>query len=293
MVKVTIMSKFDEIMNYYPGNRFAYRQLLKRIKENKIIPFIGAGLSAWCYPAWNTLFEGMLMNVAQDTARIVKKKIAVYDYFSAADTLCDEMGELLFYESFREIFAESRICEEKIKNQAVFLLPQFRFQTYITTNYDRVLEKAFSYNHINFEIGFPYDIYKLSSYMRDNIFTPMILKIHGDIRSDKENLILTGKSYEMHYQDGACLREQLSKWVESKNLLFLGASLYKDKTMSIIAERMQEGMINYTIMGINSTEFDSVKDRIKAINAIPIFYNCADHNDLKVIIEQLLNDMEK
>lgn len=287
------MSKFDEIMNYYAGNKFAYSQLLKRIKENKIVPFIGAGLSNCCYPAWDKMFEGMLTSVSYDTAKIVKKKIDAYDYFSAADILCDKMGELLFYESVREIFAESLICEEKIKNQAIFLLPQFQFQTYITTNYDRVLEKAFSYNHINFEVGFPYDIYKLSSYMRNTIFTPMILKIHGDIRSDKENLILTGNSYKIHYQDGTCLKEQLSKWVESKNLLFLGASLYKDKTMSIIAERMQEGMVNYAIMGIGSNEFDSVKDRIKSINAIPIFYNCADHNNLRVIIEQLLNDMKK
>lgn len=288
-----IMSNFKEIMDFYPGNRIVYNQLLKIIRENNIVPFIGAGLSACCYPVWNKLFEEMLTYVRCDIAKTAREQIKAYDYFSAADTLCEEMGELLFYEYLREKFDENLISEEKLKNQAAFLLPQFEFQTYITTNYDRVLERAFSCNHMNYEVGFPYDTYKLTSYMKNSIFTPMILKIHGDIRSDKDDLILTGKSYEIHYKDGSCLKEQLSKWAESKNLLFLGASLYKDKTMSVIAERMQEGMINYAIMGVKSEEIRLVKDRIEPINALPIFYNVEDHSNLTVIIRQLLNDIKK
>ena len=286
------MSSFNEIMTYYPGNRVTYNCLLKRIKEQSIIPFIGAGLSACYYPSWEELLSGLLLVVPDSCARKAKDQINSHDYFSAADTLCDEIGELLFYECFRDTFDESKIKEDTIKKYAVSLLPKFHFKTYITTNYDRVLEKAFTCNHIQFEIGFPYDTYRLASYMRNTMANPMILKIHGDILSDKKDLILTGKSYKAHYSDGACLKEQLSKWAESKNLLFLGASLYKDETVSVIAERMQEGMINYAIMGVDSSDFNNVKDRLSNVNALPIFYNGSDHGDLMIILQQLLDDLK-
>lgn len=285
------MSKFDKIMNFFPGNVFAYNQLLKRLKDNRIVPFIGAGLSAFCYPSWEQLLNDMLSSVPESNAKIAKTQISSFDYLAAADTLCDAMGELLFYEYFRNAFNESIIDEKQLKNQAVYLLPKFQFTTYVTTNYDRVLENALSLNGILYEVGFPYDTYRLASYMRDSLSNPMVLKIHGDIRSDKDNLILTGKSYESHYADGECLKEQLSKWAESKNFLFLGASLYKDKTVSVIADRMQEGMINYAIMGVDSSDISTVRDRITNVNAIPIFYDKNDHSNLTVILQHLLDNL--
>ena len=284
------MPRFEEIMNYYPGNRLAYRVLLKRIKEQSIVPFIGAGLSACCYPSWEKLILDLTTSVSDECAKLVIEQLSLYDYLSAADILCDEMGELLFYEAFRNAFDENLITTDKIENEAVSLIPKFRFKTLITTNYDRVLEKAFSLNNSPYEIGYPYDTYKLSSYMRDKISSPMILKIHGDIKSDNNNLILTGKSYGEHYHDGACLNDQLTMWAESKNFLFLGASLYKDKTVQLIADRMQEGMINYAIMGAAAKDIDTVKERISSVNALPIFYDNKDHSCLKVILQKLLDD---
>lgn len=285
------MSDFDEIMDFYSGNRVAYGQLLKRLKDKNVIPFIGAGLSACCYSTWDKLLYKLLENVSDTCAQKVTQHIKSYNYFAAADILCDEMGELLFYECFRDAFDENIITRDKIKDQAVFLLPQFRLNTYITTNYDRVLEKAFDYNGVGFETGFPYDTYRLTTYMRDNLANSLIIKIHGDIRSNSHDLILTGKSYKLHYSDGANLKIQLTKWAESKNFLFIGASMYHDKTISLIADQMQEGMINYAIMGVNSSEINDVKKRILHVNALPIFYDGRDHGNLTTILQQLLNDL--
>lgn len=115
----------------------------------------------------------------------------------------------------------------------------------------------------------------------------------GSIRSNSEDLILTGKSYQNHYADGTCLKEQLSRWAESKNLLFIGASLYKDKTIDIISSRMQEGMINYAIMGTSPNKIGDVIHRLQPLNVIPIFYDSKDHSGLTVIIKQLLEDLNK
>lgn len=285
------MSVFDEIMDFYPGNRIAYGKLLKRLKDGNVIPFIGAGLSTCCYPTWEELLYKLLRNVSNVCAQKVVRHIKNYDYFGAADMLCEEMGELLFYECCREVFDENVITKDKIKDQAVFLLPQFRLSTYITTNYDRVLEKAFDYNGMGFETGFAYDTYRLTTYMRDNLTNPMIMKIHGDIRSNNQDLILTGKSYNLHYRDGSNLKTQLSKWADSKIFLFIGASLYQDKTISLIADQMQEGMLNYAIMGVSSSEIIDVKERISHVNALPIFYDKKDHGNLTIILQQLLNEL--
>ena len=77
------MSSFNEIMAYYPGNRVAYNRLLKRIKEQSIIPFIGAGLSACYYPSWEELLSGLLLVVPDSCARKAKNQINSHDYFSA------------------------------------------------------------------------------------------------------------------------------------------------------------------------------------------------------------------
>ena len=135
------MSSFNEIMDFYPGNRVAYGKLLKRLKDRNVIPFIGAGLSTCCYPTWEKLLYELVKNVSDVCAQKVVEYIKNYDYFGAADMLCEEMGELLFYECCRETFDENIITKDKIKDQAVYLLPQFRLSTYITTNYDRVLKK--------------------------------------------------------------------------------------------------------------------------------------------------------
>ena len=127
--------------------------------------------------------------------------------------------------------------------------------------------------------------------MRDNLTNSMIIKIHGDIRSNNNDLILTGKSYDLHYNNGANLKIQLSKWANSKIFLFVGASLHRDKTISLIAEQMQEGMINYTIMGVAPNEINDVKNRISHINALPIFYNKKNHGNLTIVLQQLLNDL--
>lgn len=286
------MNSFEEIMDFYPGNRFAYKKLLEQIREHNIVPFIGAGLSSCCYPKWDDLLTELLEYVSDSFAKEAESYIKIFDYYTAADKLCEGMGELLFYQCIRDKFNETIITEDKIKNQAIFLLPKFLFNVHITTNYDRVLEKAFEYNRVGFEIGFPYDTHKLVDFMKHDVPGTMIMKIHGDIRSNNDDLILTGKSYDLHYCDGANLKKHLSKWADSKNLLFLGASLYMDRAISLIANQMEEGMVNYTIFGVDSSEVDEIIERANNVNALPIFYNKEDHGNLTIILQHLLDDLK-
>lgn len=67
---------FDELMNAYhiseySGNRAVYNALLQQLKNGRVTPVIGAGLSVWAgYPLWG----GLLKNLAKGTT--VEKDIA-------------------------------------------------------------------------------------------------------------------------------------------------------------------------------------------------------------------------
>lgn len=46
---------FEEIMNYYPANLSVYQCIKNDL--DKIVPFVGAGLSAPFYPLWSKALE--------------------------------------------------------------------------------------------------------------------------------------------------------------------------------------------------------------------------------------------
>lgn len=46
---------FEEIMNYYPANLSVYQCIKDDL--DKIVPFVGAGLSAPFYPLWSKALE--------------------------------------------------------------------------------------------------------------------------------------------------------------------------------------------------------------------------------------------
>lgn len=44
---------FDQLMTNYRCNRKHWEMLCS--SDKPLVPFIGAGISAWCFPTWNDL----------------------------------------------------------------------------------------------------------------------------------------------------------------------------------------------------------------------------------------------
>ena len=110
--------------------------------------------------------------------------------------------------------------------------------------------------------------------------------------SNKDDIIVTGKSYNEHYGIDTPLRKQLTRWIDSRKLLFLGASLKQDRTVDIIKERMEEGMYNYTIYGCKQYDIPLLKQHFEEMNTMAIFYDSSDHKNLKTILLKLIKDTE-
>lgn len=286
-------SAFNMIMNYDSANKIVYNSLCKEIKTgNGVLPFVGAGLSAFAYDTWEQLLIKLSLDLPNKDKTIINKSINTGDYYTASDLLCGKYGEILFYNELRNIFSEDKIDDNELKKSAAYLVPQLCHGHCITTNFDRVLEHACRLNNIVPDRAIPTNTNQLNNYLRNGKKkSALIFKIHGDILSDKDDIIVTGKSYDEHYGSDTPLRKQLIRWIDSRKLLFLGASLKQDRTVDIIKERMEEGMYNYTIYGCKQSDIPSLKQHFETLNTLAIYYDSANHNNLKTILKKLIKDI--
>lgn len=285
-------SAFDKIMSYDTANRIVYNSLCKEMKKGEgVLPFVGAGLSAFAYDTWEQLLIKLSSDLSNKDKKSIQKAVKVGDYFTASDLLCEKYGETLFYNELRDVFSEDKIDDDELKKSAAYLIPKLCQGDCITTNFDRVLEHACRLNNIVPDRAIPTDTNQLNEYLRNgNKKSALVFKIHGDILSNKDDIIVTGKSYNEHYGIDTPLRKQLTRWIDSRKLLFLGASLKQDRTVDIIKERMEEGMYNYTIYGCKQYDIPLLKQHFEEMNTMAIFYDSSDHKNLKTILLKLIKD---
>lgn len=286
-------TQFEKIMNYENTNRIVYKMLceLMNNKKESVLPFVGAGISAFTYNTWEGLLLELAQNIDIKEKHRVQKAIQAGDYFSAADIVNSSYGELLFYKKLRDFFSEDKINDRELKKNAAFLIPRICNGNCITTNFDRILEHACNLNNIIPDKALPTDTNKLNEYLRNgNRRSALIFKIHGDILSNKNNIVLTRKSYDVHYGEKSQLRTQLIRWIDSKNLLFLGASLKHDKTVEILKDCMEEGMYNYAIYGCTKKEIPELKKHFETLNIMGIFYDSNNHDNVRTILSRLIKD---
>lgn len=288
-------SKFDAIMNYEKTNRVVYNSLCRSIdnKMGGVLPFVGAGISAFAYKTWGDLLLEFSQNISTKDRHKVEKAVEMGEYFDATDLLSNCYGEALLYEELREFFSEDKINDDELKKSAAFLIPKLCKGNCITTNFDKVLEHACHLNNIVPDKAIPTNTNHLNEYLRNGSKrSGLIFKIHGDILSNKNDIVLTGKSYDTHYGVDTPLRKQLTRWIDSRKLLFLGASLKQDRTVDILRERMEEGMYNYAIYGCKKEKIPELKQHFEALNIMSIFYDSSNHECVRTILLQLIKDLK-
>nr|WP_317413864.1 hypothetical protein [uncultured Solibaculum sp.] len=110
-------------------------------------PFVGAGLSAFCYPSWDKALLAMADSAMDEChKREIRKQIEARQLLAAADNLKKYLGEKRLAAKLLSLFNLEKlkpVCET-LSRQAVFLLLYlFPRGPVITTNFDRVLEKVY------------------------------------------------------------------------------------------------------------------------------------------------------
>jgi len=254
-------------------------KLLQKIKQKKLVVFVGAGLSCKLgYPNWNELIVEILKGISDTESKSDKYIQAFHDEILNSFEVLSKISEhkpssieILDKIISKHENTEPSSCHKKLGQLTNNIL---------TTNYDSLLEKALpEYEKIVYTNN--YKVAKLSEYEKS------IFKIHGDIE-EPQNCILFPSEYEKLYNDEEKTSTfELKKIISDKSILFIGFSL-TDPYVRYVFD-----YISNLYSGFNPQHYIITTDNKKnwPKNIIPILIQ--NHDDLENCLDNMINSKQK
>ncbi len=286
--KLEKLKKILELEN----NQHRFADLLELLLRNKVVPFVGSGMSASSsMPMW-TKFLWQLQTQSTLAATDLQAMIDAGNYEDAASALIANMPNPLFNEKLEQTF-RARQLDNVVG--AVKYLPRIFASTVVTTNYDNILELVFQDLEIEFdEILFGKRIEDHSEFRRNE--QRCLLKLHGDFRRPSTR-VLTKPEYDSCYQEGSAFKAELSLIYQANSLLFLGCSLQNDRTVSLLAEVASRDPTmprHYAFLASPDTPEDRIRREhfLTDRKIFPIWYPVLEHNHDEPIEALLIGLMQ-
>lgn len=275
-------------------------ELIEKLKEQRCIAFIGAGLSIGAgLPDWYILLEQMITwcekhNIDLPNRNDLEDLLEKEKYLILADILIDVMGKSRYHQFLKEVFRRVNLKPTETHK----LLPQIPFSAILTSNYDKLLEGVYAaFSEGTIPQTFTHlDTSELSVTLQNNAFH--ILKTHGDI--DRVESIVLGKhQYRELLHNNSAYKIYLQNVLASKTVLFLGFSLTDPDLFSILDELSVAFKGNtsphYALMDstkLNSLEIDRFR-RDYNINIIPYIPSDNIHPEVPEFLHELINRTPK
>ena len=196
-------------------------QIKKSIKENSLILFVGAGISANSnLPTWGELIQSFKkeLDLPNDDSN---------DYLRVAQYYYDTFGKNQYTKKIEEVFFSKGTSKP---NKLHTLIEKIAPKHIITTNYDSLLEDQFEngllkYNVIAEDKDIPY-----TSSER------YLIKMHGDF--SKKNIVLKEDDYLDYALNFPMVSTLIQSLIMNHTLLFVGYSL-GDSTFNSIFRLIQ------------------------------------------------------
>lgn len=190
-------------------------ELRKLLKDKKVIPFVGAGLSMNLgLPSFSTLIDTIACELGYDpdVYRLNGSNLQLAEYYV---TLKGSIGPL------RSIMDRSfNLSDGEIEASAAHTaLAKMDLPVIYTTNYDRIIERRFEL--MNKQV---YSIANIDEIAQAPNDATQIIKFHGTF-SDDASLVLTESSYFERLQFESAMDIKLRADMLGKCLLFIGYSL--------------------------------------------------------------------
>ncbi len=189
-------------------------ELAQEIKEKRIIPFVGAGLSKNLgLPGW----ESLVQKVAEDLDYDPEVILTYGDFLQIAEY------HIIKYGSKNRI---AKLVDRNVRavkydigsSKAHEYLVKMNFPTIYTTNFDEALEEAFEYH------GYPYcRIATLDDILCAQQNATQIVKFHGCLDYD-ETLVISETDYFNRLDMEGPIDIKLRSDLLGKTVLFLGYS---------------------------------------------------------------------
>jgi len=278
-------------------NRPVHAALVQSLRSSMgVIPFVGAGLSAaFSFPQWGDLLRQL---AAPGQTNAVKRHLRNNDFERAAELLYDR-GRAA--DRLQEGIASSfdrPLQDADFAGKAITLLPYLTAGPVITTNYDRVLERAFELADRPFTksiLGADPDEIVPAIQRNERV----LFKIHGDCQT-RRGLTLTLQSYELAYGGdrvtGREVRDKLQGMLPilltNRPFLFLGCSLETDRTLEVVKKTFQQHarIGHYAILAADydADEFERRAEAMANIGIRVLWYMPGAYAEVRVLLRSLL-----
>lgn len=200
------------------------REILKELEEENVAIFAGAGLSMPAgYVSWSELLRPIAVEIGLDVSK-------EYDLVSLAQYFLNENSGNRSQLNNRLIdeFTEKVVLTENHK-----ILSRLPINTYWTTNYDRLLERAIEEQGKKPDVKHTKQHLSLTIPKRDAI----IYKMHGDVSHPNE-AILTKDDYESYHVKMDLYLSTLKGDLLTKTFIFIGFS-FTDPNLDYILSRVR------------------------------------------------------
>lgn len=258
-----------------------------------LIPFVGAGMSRDLgYPLWSEfLIQASGGGEVEDRVRSL---LARMQYEEAAEAIAEMRHPRRLEDAVRQAFGT--VTGDPARGPHA-MVPYLTRGPVLTTNFDRVLERAFEEGDSPFEKIVPGD--KTTATSKALITNQRVLvKLHGDWE-EPETRVLTLSDYRRAYggteptsiDRTRSLPRLLQMVMQNRPLLFLGCSLGADRTLGIlraVAEAWPE-LSHYAILPLPSVESEIRKrdNQLADWGIRPIWYPTGKHECVGEILASL------
>lgn len=277
-------------------NDFHLRELLKQVQtESGVIPFVGAGLSApLSFATWSAFLTELARRAGAETQ--TADRLARGQFEEAAEELRQRLGARRFDDLLETEFGEHRLDGVALRG-AARLIPAVAGRAVVTTNFDRVLERAFADAGERVLTVFGPEAARdgAQALQRDQ---NVLLKLHGDC-STSAGRVLTLEEYRRSYGSKSAgefdlalpIPLLLSSMLATRSALFLGCSLAQDRTVrALLAVSTRLGTrSNYAILAAPSApdEFRERARQMADLGVRPIWYPAGRHECVEAVLELL------
>jgi tetratricopeptide (TPR) repeat protein len=209
-----------------------------QIREGKVVLFLGAGASREARDA-----AGLKAPTGSELRDLLSEKFLGGKH---KDLSLDQVGEYCISESDLVSVQEyiRQLFEPFLPTKAHLLLPSFRWAGLATTNYDRLIERAYERpDSVQKPVPFIENGDRVDDLMRDPK-SVKLLKVHGCITRTANAdcpLILTPDQYIQHRSGRSRVFEQLKDWAYEKPIVFVVHRLQDPDIRAILLELVQLG----------------------------------------------------
>jgi hypothetical protein len=270
------------------------KELSDQVARGNCVVFVGAGPSQGAgLPSWPQLL-GQMLDWAQAHGVDISDRAELAGYIKNDELLlaAEEMQERMGDEGFRMFMAEVFRRPGLKPTETHLLIPKVPFAAAVTTNYENLLETAYTIvNGAQPHVFTHTDAAELSAALRTGEF--YVLKAHGTI-DRMDTIVLGRRSYRDLIHSNPPYRQHLTSLFSGKTVLFLGFGL-TDPDLLLLLDELKavfSGHTGHHFALMDEQRAPAIKrkrfEKDYGVVIIPYTPSAADHPEVRAFLEALI-----